>query len=160
MNTDLHLSNNRFDNRKYYLKYRENSDNNSWNLVSKAFCLNYLENDNTLYGQFLTSNWFQIPININKEYLFRIVSITNEINNNSLKYEFILTVDMIKEAINKINNDILSDITKIEMCNQHGIGTGIRTETVTFIINFRSHYTHNNKEMFLISLPEFILNLE
>ena len=43
MNTDLHLSNNRFDNRKYYLKYRENSDNNSWNLVSKAFCLNYLE---------------------------------------------------------------------------------------------------------------------
>ena len=73
----LHLMNVVNNNKKYYFKYSDYSGyaNNSWNFVRKPFNLTFIENDNTLCGQFLTSNWFQISIKINKSYILQHINI-------------------------------------------------------------------------------------
>ena len=98
-------------------------------------------------GQFLTSNWFQISIKINKSYIFKIYSIGNNESSNSTSYNFILTSDSIKEHINKMSND-KENVIKIIIYNQYG----------SFGIHLRSYFS-DNKEIFLINLPEFNLNL-
>ena len=141
--------NNTYNNNKFYFKYSEYNgcNNNSWNFVRKPFSLTFIKNDNTFLGQFLTSNWFQIPIKINKSYIFKIYSIGNNESFNSVSYNFILTADSINENINKMSND-KENVIKIIIYNQYG----------SFSIHLRSYFS-DNKEIFLINLPEFNLNL-
>ena len=150
MNNNSVVSGNSFNKKKYYFKYSEyndcNSNNNSWNFVRKSFCLNFIKKDNILQGQFLTSNWFQIPIKIYKSYIFKIYSISNSTSNNPDNSEFILTSDTIKENINKMNSNDKENNVNIVTYNKYG----------TFSIHLRSYF-RDNKEIFLINLPEFNL---
>ena len=142
MNTGLDSNHKSYNSSKYYFKYHEN---NNWKIVNKCFCLNVLNNQ--LYGQFITSNWFQMPVNIDKEYMFQIVSIKNGTNNLSNKCEFKLTTNIFQECINRMNNN--NSIQEKILLNNSGN---------EFILNLREHI-QNDKKIYLISLPEFILNI-
>jgi hypothetical protein len=155
MNNDKLIVNNSFNDKKYYFKYSEyndceyndcNSNNHSWNFVRKSFCLNFIKNDNILQGQFLTSNWFQIPIKIDQSYIFKIYSISNSASTNSDNFEFVLGSNIIKENINKMNSNDKENKVQINIYNNYG----------KFSINLRSYF-HDNKEILLINLPEFNL---
>ena len=155
MNNDKLIVNNSFNDKKYYFKYSEyndceyndcNSNNHSWNFVRKSFCLNFIKNDNILQGQFLTSNWFQIPIKIDQSYIFKIYSISNSTSNNSDNFEFVLGSNIIKENINKMNSNDKENNVQINIYNNYG----------KFSINLRSYF-HDNKEILLINLPRFNL---
>lgn len=143
MNTGLDSNHKSFNNSKYYFNYLEN---NNWKMVNKCFCLNVL-NNSQLYGQFITSNWFQKPIDLSKEYIFQIVSIENGTNNLSNKCDFKLTKNIFQECINRMNNN-----------NSIQEKILLRNSGNEFVLNLREHI-QNDKKIYLISLPEFILNI-
>lgn len=144
MNTGLDSTRKTFNGSKYYFKILEN---NKWKVINRAFCLN-IENNTRLYGQFITSNWFQIPVDINCNYQFKLVSITTGDNHVTEHSEFKLSSETFQNHINNINNNY-SNINRITLHNAKN----------TFSLNFREHI-QNEKKMYLISLPEFTLNLE
>ena len=144
MNIGLDSNNKSYNNCKYYIKYLEND---KWKLINRSFCLNVIDNSK-LYGQFITSNWFQIPVDIKNEYIFQLVSIENGSNSIKNECEFKITPDIFKECIVKINN-INTVQEKITLYNNNN----------TFVLNFREHIQHN-KNIYLISLPEFMIYLK
>ena len=133
-----------FREQKFFLRFRQNSE--SWYNIKYVFHL--FKDDNKLFGNFLTTNWFQHKISKDNEYHFEIISM--DLNTRQIKKwcSFTLSKDRLVAEANKLKTNP-DNVDRIYLKNRgHGLSVTLR--------DFREE---DDWKHLLISLPEFTIQL-
>jgi hypothetical protein len=133
-----------FREQKFFLRFRQK--NEPWSNIKYVFHLS--KDGNILFGNFLTTNWFQVRICKDMEYFFEIVS--RDLNTEQIKKwcSFILDKDRLVAAADKLK-------TNPENLDRIHLENGVHSLSITL----RDFREEDDWKHLLISLPEFTIQL-
>jgi len=144
----------------YYFVFWNNKEN-KWVLVNQRFIVG--EYDNNLIGQYITSMWFNVEMDQEKQMAFMVFGVKNrqyrkhiieQINRNNNDYPSIndLSYDSEFCELFQCNKDTTKKLVKNakEKGNQKLIFNGVKNEENTLRMDF--DYA---RDTFLTTLPEF-----